>query len=383
MKIAIVHDYLREMGGAERVLAVIKEMFPHADVVVSYVNTEKKFSGIDADEVRTSVVQRLSFLWRRPSVIDRFAPARLATSLNAWVFFLPLVFRSMDVRGYDVVISSTAYCAHHVRKRRGQLHVCYCHTPPRFIWQFPERPELRGIRRAIWKRYIQLARKLDLRAAEKVDLFVANSETVRGRIRKVYKRDSKVVYPPVDLLERTGYVLGAEGHDGYYLVVSRLDPLKRVEPIVEAFNRIGYPLMIVGTGTLDEKLAAMASTNVTFTGFVTDDELCGYYDGARAVVVAAQDEDLGMTAVEAQLFGKPVIAANEGGFRETVIDGETGILFEMTGAESIVKAVERLASYNFDPEKIKRNAARFSKGAFVSGLHAELAKVGAEVALNS
>ena len=382
MRVAIVHDYLREMGGAERVLAVIKEMFPHADVIVSYINKEKEFSGIDTDNIRTSVVQHLSFLWKRPSVIDRHAPGRLARSVNGWVFLLPLVFRSIDVRGYDVVISSTAYCAHHVRKRSGQLHVCYCHTPPRFIWQFPERPELYGIRRAIWDRYIKWVRKLELSAARNVHHFIANSETVRERIRTFYDRDAAVVYPPADLLERSGYVPNAVSDDGYYLVVSRLDPLKRVGPIVEAFNTLGYPLVVVGTGTMDDQLAALAGPNVTFTGFVTDAELCRYYEGAKAVVIAAQDEDFGITAVEAQRFGKPVIAANEGGFRETVIDGETGILFEMTGADAIVRAVERFRDHNFDPERIKANGDRFSKTAFVSAFTAEVQKLGIEILPN-
>ncbi len=384
MRIAIVHDYLREMGGAERVLVVLKEMLPHADVVVSYIDNDKTFSGLRLNELRTSVVQRLSFLWKRPSFVDRFVPARLARSVNAWVFFLPLVFRSIDVRGYDLIISSTAYCAHHVRKRKGQLHVCYCHTPPRFIWQFPERPELRGIRRAVWRGYVEWLRKRDLRAMQNVDHLIANSETVRERIRTYYERDSAVVYPPVDLLERTGYIPGTVSDSGsYYLVVSRLDPLKRVEAIVEAFNRLRLPIVIVGTGTMDDRLRDIAGPNVTFTGFVNDDELCRYYDGAKALVIAAQDEDFGITAVEAQLFGKPVIAANEGGFRETVDDSETGILFEMTGADSIVRAVERFNEHAFDPEKVKRSGARFSRAAFISAFRREFSKLGVEVSSNA
>jgi len=383
MRIAIVHDYLREMGGAERVLAVIKEMFPHADVIVSYIDNEKKFTGLPLDGIHTSVAQRLRFLWKRPSFVDRVAPARLAKSINAWIFFLPVFFRAIDVRGYDLIISSTAYCAHHVRKLDRQVHVCYCHTPPRFIWQFPERPELHGIRRAVWKAYIQLARKFDLRAAKRVDHFIGNSETVRARIRAYYDRDSSVVYPPVDLLERTGYVPKPANNDGYYLVVSRLDPLKRVERIIEAFNRLGLPLVVVGTGSMDDYLRSIAGTDITFTGFITDDELCKYYHGAKALVIAAQDEDFGITAIEAQLFGLPVIAANEGGFRETVVEGETGILFEMTGADAIITAVKRFDACEFDREKIKKNGARFSKSAFVSAFTEELAKLGVEVSSNA
>jgi glycosyltransferase involved in cell wall biosynthesis len=383
MRIAIVHDYLREMGGAERVLAVMKEMFPEADVIVSYIDNAKEFSGLEAKDVHTSVVQRLGFLWKRPSFVDRFLPSRLARSVSGWVFLLPLFFRTMDMSAYDVIVSSTAYCSHHVRKRRGQLHVCYCHTPPRFLWQFPVRPELHGLRRAVWGRYIRWFRRLDLRAASKVDHFIANSETVRERIRDYYGRESNVVYPPVDLLERTGYIPGTETNGEYYLVVSRLDPLKRVGPIVEAFNKLGLPLVVVGTGTEDGLLHAMAGPNVTFTGFVSDDGLCRYYDGARAVVIAAQDEDFGITAVEAQVFGKPVIAANEGGFRETVIDGETGVLFDMTSAESIIRAVERFEDLAFDRETIKRNGARFSKQAFISAFASELRKLGVEVPSNS
>lgn len=376
MRIAIVHDYLREMGGAERVLTILQEMFPQADIITSYIDRDKSFGDMRTEKVRTTFVRRLHLLWKRPGILDRLGWERLARSANAWVFLLPWLFRRIDTRDYDLVISSSAFCSHHVRKRRGQVHVCYCHTPPRFLWQFPDRPELTGTRLAIWRRYIRLVRKMDLAAASKVDSFIANSETVRERIREFYNRDSVVVYPPVDLLDRTRFIPAVACDDGYYLVVSRLDRLKRVEEIVGAFNEIGLPLIVVGTGTIDDRLLEMAGPNITFTGFVTDRELCRYYERAKALVVAAVDEDFGMTAAEAQLFGKPVIAANEGGFRESVIDGETGILFDMTGTSSIIEAIERFAVCTFDAGKIKKNAERFSRRAFVYGFAKELSQLG-------
>jgi glycosyltransferase involved in cell wall biosynthesis len=259
------------------------------------------------------------------------------------------------------------------------MHVCYCHTPPRFLWQYSERYEGSSIKGRVWKRFVELLRRWDRRAVQRVDHFIANSENVRRRIKRFYDREAAVVYPQVDLLERVRDFEPSGENGGYYLVVSRLDEMKRVEVIVEAFNTSGKPLVIVGTGKLDARMLASANKNISFTGFLTDRELCLYYDRCEALVIAAIDEDFGITAVEAQLFGKPVIAPAEGGFLETVVDGETGVLYEMDGPPSIVKAVERARMIQFDTNRIKENAARFSKAAFIQGISTELARIGVAI----
>ena len=373
MKIAIVHDYLREYGGAERVLEVLAEMFPEATIFTGYYRREKfAQSSLRLREIKTLPIQRVPLLWDRPNVLDRLRPLKLGRYASAWILALPSMFVRLDLSSYDLVISSTSYSAHHVMTRG--VHIAYCHTPSKLLWQ--EDPNRTPGRLS---RLLNRLRAKDLRAAQRVTGFIANSENVRGRIRDHYGRESAVVYPPVDLLERVpDFRLSGKAED-FYLVVSRLDNFKRVDVIIDAFGHIDKKVVIVGTGSLDDELRRRSGANVRFMGFVDDKELCDLYDRCTALIAAAEDEDFGITAVEAQLFGKPVIASRQGGFLETVIDGETGVLFDPITPESLIEAIERLERTEFDPAVIRANTARFSRQRFEEGIRDELAKFGLEM----
>ena len=375
MKVAIVHDYLREYGGAERVVEVLMEMFPEADVFTAYFRPEKFQFGEQEERIKTSVIQKLPFLWRRPNWLERKGYWRLVRLINGYGFVLPVVFRSFDLSSYDLVISSSAYCGHRIKRFDGQHHICYCHTPSRMLWDSPPLPRL-TIKQRVWARFFDELRRWDERYGRQVETFIANSLNVQKRIMRSYGKTSHVVYPPVDLRERVpDFVPSDRPDEGYYLVVSRLDELKHVDIIIRTFNRLRLPLVIVGTGVRDGELMAIAGPTVSFTGFATDEDLCNYYDRCKALVIAAEDEDFGITAVEGQLFGKAVIAPAQGGFLETVIDGQTGVLFDPLDETSLEAAIKRYERMRFDPEKIKANAARFSRKRFIEGMKAVIDKV--------
>lgn len=375
MKVALVHDYLREYGGAERVFEVLMEMFPEADVFTSYFRPEKFQFGEQEKRIKTSVIQKLPFLWQRPNWFERQGHWRVVRLINGYAFVLPVVFRSFDLSSYDLVISSSAYCAHRIKRVDGQRHICYCHTPSRMLWDSPPLPRL-TIKQRMWARFFDALRRWDERYGRQVDTFIANSFNVEKRIMRSYGKDSHVVYPAVDLRERVpDFVPSDRPDEGYYLVVSRLDELKHVDIIIRTFNRLRLPLVIVGTGACDDQLMAIAGPTVSFAGFATDEELCNYYDRCKAFVIAAEDEDFGITAVEAQLFGKAVIAPAQGGFVETVIDGETGVLFDPLDEASLAAAIARYEGMTFDPNKIKANAARFSRKTFIEGIRSVIDEV--------
>ena len=210
---------------------------------------------------------------------------------------------------------------------------------------------------------------MDYKSAQKVDYFVANSKTVQQRIKDFYHRESVVIYPPVDLLERVSYDFRNQKIGDYYLVVSRLEKLKHIDIIVEAFTKIGFPLVVVGTGIESDYLQSLAGNSIKFAGFATDEEICRYYSECKAFIVAAEDEDFGITAVEAQLFGKGVIAPRQGGFLETIIDGETGLFFDRIEVQSLIEAVLKFEKMTFNPATIRKNAQRFSKKKFMNSLN--------------
>ncbi|MEO6655587.1 MAG: glycosyltransferase [Pyrinomonadaceae bacterium] len=361
MKVALVHDYLREYGGAERVLEVLMEMFPDAPVFTSYHDPEKFPFTYQNTTINSSFIQKFPVMWQRPNFIENLKFFwRVNRLVNFYIYLLPFAFRLFDLRGFDLIISSSSYCASGVVTSERQTHICYCHTPPRFLWQ------PMNYQRSFLARCIEgILRRRDYVSAGKVDLFIANSQTVQNRIKMFYDRDSTVVYPPVDLLDRVAQISPeASLRKEYYLVVSRLQDHKHVQTIVEAFTRLGFPLVIAGTGPEWQNLRAISGRNITFVGFASDEQLSGYYSACKALIIAAEDEDFGMTAVEAQFFGKGVIAPRQGGFVETIIEGETGVFFDTIDVESLCKAIEEFEDLSLNPATIRQNAARFSKQVF-------------------
>ena len=382
MKVALVHDYLTEYGGAERVLEAIHELWPNAPVFTSiYDNTSALHSAEVFDEK-----------WDiRPSRISELPLAgKLA---KTFTFFMPLVFENMDLREYDVVISDGTIWSKGVLTTPEQLHIHYCHTPPRWLCGYPGETD----RRRLW--YLQPILKpldnwlriWDFESAQRPDFIVANSKTVARRIKKFWRREAGVIYPPVSMCQGdtdaeenpTGLSVnpsgwarppasslagevgrGIGGSGSYFLVVSRLSAYKNVHLAIETCNKLNLPLVIVGTGREERRLRAMAGKNVKFMNFVKDSELSKLYKDCRALIFPTSDEDFGIVPVEAMAHGKSVIALRSGGVTETVIEGKTGVFFDQPTVESLVEVLRDFGVGDFDSNACKEQAKKFSKERF-------------------
>jgi glycosyltransferase involved in cell wall biosynthesis len=361
VRVALVHDYLTEMGGAERVVEAMTRTFPGAPLYTSAFSPSAcpTFAGLD---VRTSFAQRLT---------SRKGAAK------ALFFALPAAFRSLDLSAFDTVVSSSSGFAHHVRPRTDALHICYCHNPPRFLWQ-PEE-YFRGRTTLRWTLEPALAgfRRLDRAAAGRVGSYLANSETVRKRIRATYGRDATVLYPPVDtsLYEPTGE------RSERFLVVSRLLPYKRIDLAVDAATSAGLPLDVVGEGPDRARLEARAGKTVRFFGRVPDDEVRDLLSRCTALILPGA-EDFGLTVVEAQAAGRPPIVYGAGGALESVEDGVSGFVFAEQSIPALVAAMHRAAlDDRIKPDALREAALRFDVDEFTRRLEGIVSRrVGAESA---
>jgi glycosyltransferase involved in cell wall biosynthesis len=347
MKIALVHDYLNQYGGAERVLEELHDLYPDAPIYTSMYAPDIMPASYRKMDVRTSFMQRLPGVTRHH---QQYLP------------FYPLAFESFSLDQYDVVLSnSSAFCKGIVTGPQ-TLHICYCLTPMRWVWDYRgyvERESLGKLARLGLPPVISALRAWDVATSNGVDEFIAISRTVAARIRKYYRRDSVVIYPPVrtELFESVG------PPGDYYLVVSRLIPYKRIDLAVDAFNTLGLPLKIVGDGRDRAALQARARPNVQFLGRVAEDELGELFRGCRAFLFPGE-EDFGIAPVEAQAAGRPVVAFAGGGALDTVVDGVSGVLFSERSAESLAAAVRRLEGLTLDPLAIQANAQRFDRSVF-------------------
>ncbi len=296
----------------------------------------------------------------RVSSLDRL---RLIRKHHQW--FLPLypyAFEQFDLSDYDVVISVTSGFAHGVITGPDALHICYCLTPARFLWDYHhyvEREDIGRLARLAVPLFVHQLRIWDRLAADRVDHFVAISRVVHQRIAKFYRRDAEVIHPPVEV-ER--FSLSKERGD-YFLIASRLVPYKRIDLAVRAFSQLGLPLWIVGDGRDRPALESMAASNVRFLGRVGDEELAGYLSGCRAFIFPGE-EDFGIAPLEAQAAGRPVIAYAAGGALETVVEGVSGLFFDEPTAESLAAAVVHLDSVNFDPVLIREHAQKYDRAVF-------------------
>ncbi|MGB9811937.1 MAG: glycosyltransferase family 4 protein, partial [Dictyoglomus turgidum] len=349
--VAVVHDWIVNIGGAEKVLKAILELFPDADVyTLVYLKDTLRKLGIN-NKVYSSFISGLPFA---------------KTKYSYYLPLMPLAIEQFDLSKYDLVISSSHCVAKGVLTKSYQIHICYCHTPMRYIWDlyFPYLKEHKlenGIKGIFVKPILHYLRIWDVSSANRVDYFIANSQNVANRIRKIYRRDSVVIYPPVDV-ER---FLPSYKKEDYFMVLSRLVPYKKVDLVVETFNELNLPLVVIGDGEEMGKIKKMAKENIKILGWQEDDVVKEYLAKAQALIFASE-EDFGIVSVEAQACGTPVIAYNRGGAKETVIDGETGILFEEQNVESLKKAVLRFLKErdNFQRDKIMENAKRFSEDRF-------------------
>lgn len=355
MRVAIVHDYLREYGGAERVLEALLAIFPDAPLYTAYYNPKSLGPNNDrfaSRQIITSWFQKFPFA-------DKLVPP--------FRIFAAQMFESFDLSEYDVVISSSsaAYLSKSVITKPETLHLSYIHTPPRFLYgyatsfNYKKNPLVR-IFAELSNHFLRI---IDFQVSQRPDILVANSENIRQRILKFYRRDSLVIYPPVDLSE---FPLQKTKQD-YFLAINRLVRGKGTEVIVQAANKTGIPLTIAGTGPELEYLKSIAHKNITFIGWVSDPKRVELIQNAKALILAAEDEDFGITSIEAQAAGTPVIAPNSGGFKETVIDQKTGLLYGEEGvvqAENLIASIKDFDNHKFDPEVCRRNAEKFSKEIF-------------------
>ena len=361
MKVALVHDWLNGMRGGEKVLEVFCELFPQAHLYTLFHEKGKMSRTIEEMDIRTSFIQKM------PGVYSRYR------------YYLPLfpkAIESFDFSAYDLIISSSHCVAKGATPAPGAKHVCYCHTPMRYVWDMYDqyfgqgRGGIAGKVMPLFRKHLQ---KWDVRASERVHRFIAISEHVRDRIRRHYGREADLIYPPVDCARFTP----AKDVEDYCLIVSAFAPYKRLDIAVEAFNRSGRPLKVIGNGHESSKLRRIAAKNIEFIGWRDDETLAHYYAHCR-VFIFPGEEDFGIAPLEAQAAGRPVIAYGKGGALETVVplnprDGAktpgaapTGVFFYEQTPDALNQAVEifdRNAN-RFNPAAARRNALRFDRAAF-------------------
>ncbi len=347
MKIALVHDYLSQDGGAERVLKAFAEIWPQAPIFVLF-HDKKKIAYFDKENIQQSFLNYLPFNKR----------------LFQWYLpLMPLATEKHNLNNFDVVLSSTSSFAKGVLTRPETLHISYCHTPPRFLWtdthEYLDHIKLRIIVKTFFPRLIHKLRMWDKMSVDRVDHFIANSFTVQKRISKYYRRDSEVIHPPVD----TEKFKTAKMIDRYFLTGGRLVGYKRLDIVIKAFNRLRWPLKIFGIGPELKKLKKMAKSNIEFLEKIDENTKIDLLSKAQAFI-HPQLEDFGITPLESMACGRPVIAYGAGGATETVIDNKTGIFFNKQTVEHLIRALINFNAYKWDSQYIQDQAKNFDQYKF-------------------
>ncbi len=350
MKVALIHDWLITEGGSEKVLEVFSQMFESSPIYTLFYDAGKmKNTSFSQKEVLSSFLQKIPF------------------STKMYRYLLPLfpgAIQTLDVKRFDMILSSSHAVAKGIKVKEDQLHICYCHTPMRYIWDLQEEylssfsPFVKKMIRAYFRRM----QAWDVKTAESVDLFVANSRYVGKRIERVYQRKAQVIYPPVSTED---FYISSQKEE-YYVTHTRLVPYKRIDLLVETFSHMrDKRLLVVGTGPEEKKLKKIATQNVEFLGFLEKRELSKVLSNAKAYLFAAE-EDFGIGTVEAQSSGLPVIALGRGGALETVIDGKTGLFFKEPTVSSLMEAIDSFEQQEktFDPALIKSHAEQFGHERF-------------------
>ena len=355
-KIAIVHDYLNQYGGGERVLQALNEIWSDSPIYTSIYDRKLMRGWLNINEslIKTNFISRLPF----------------PTYLTKHYFFLyPAAFRMQNLGDADIIFSDTSYAAKFAKGKKDSIHICYIYTPPRFLWGYDT--ELTRYYSKPFDRFLHpiydlavpplknILRKMDYDTAQKVDYFISISQEVKKRIKEHYNRDSVVIYPPVD----TNRFVGETSDEGFFLIISRLGGYKKVDIVVEAFNKLEMPLKIVGEGPQFNYLKSIAKDNIELLGRLGDEETTKLVKSCTALVFPTY-EDFGIVPVEAMAAGKPVIAYRKGGTLETIVDGVTGLFFDEQTSSDIIKTIKK-----FDPTKYKTDACReqakkFSKEEF-------------------
>ena len=352
-RLALVHDWLNQMGGAEDVLEMLVALYPQAPVYTSMYWRDGMPPAYNEWDIRTTWMDRLPGIYRHH---------------QPYLPLYPLAFGALDLSQYDVVLSNKSGFCHGVRTGPCTSHICYCLAPTRYVWDFSAyatREALPTAVRSAFAPAVRLLQRWDYQAAQRVDHFIAISSEIKARIWLYYNRNSDIIYPPVD----TGRFRPVNRHEDYYLIVSRLIPYKRIDLAVQAFNQLGLPLLIAGAGRDREALEALAKPNITFLGYVPDADLPDLIARCRAYVLPGK-EDFCIAPVQAMAAGRPVIAYGVGGAVDTVIPGQTGLHFSEPTAQSLSAAVRQFDASHFDPGTIRRHAEQFDKSAFEGKLRA-------------
>ncbi len=360
MKVALVHDWLTGMRGGEKCLEALCEMFPDA-ILFTLVHVKGSVSSvIEKMEIKTSFIQKFPFVKKK---------------YRSYLPLYPLAIEQFDVRNFDLIISSSHCVAKGIIPHPNALHVCYCHTPMRYVWAMYEeyfgKEKLGLFSKHIIPPIAHYLRIWDIISNGRVDHFISNSENVKNRIWRYYRRKAEVIYPPVD----TEHTFLSDTDQGYFLMVTALAPYKRVDLAIQAFNRLKEKLIIVGTGPEEKRLKAMANTNIEFVGWIGEEDLEAYYRDCRALIFPGE-EDFGIVPIEAQCYGKPVIAYGKGGVLETVKGlwlseadwnrkkEAAGLFFHEQTVEQLILSVQQFQAIEFDPKTIRNFALQFNKNTF-------------------
>jgi len=346
-RIALVHDYFVELGEAERVIEAMHDSFPSAPLYTTVALPQYLPQRLRAAEIRTSMMQHL------PAMDRRF---------RHYFMLYPFAVEKFDLSSYDLIFSSSSGYAKGVRRRRNAIHVCYCHTPMRWVWRYEDYVSRQSFGRSvrmILPAFLWALRKWDLRASQQPNYYIANSRLVAERIKKVYGREAFVIPPPIDV---NRFHMSDE-RDDYYLVVSRLVSYKRIDLAIEACKRLNRRLLIIGDGPDRQQLEKLGGDTIEFLGRQPDGVVNYYLARCRALLFPGE-EDFGMAPLEANAAGRPVIAYRGGGATETVIDGKTGVFFDHANSLALSMAIERFEAMSWSQILLRRHAEKFDMNVF-------------------
>lgn len=346
-RIALVHDYFVQMGGAERVAEAMHESFPSAPMYTTVALPKSLPGRLRMADIRTSPLQHL------PSIERRF---------RHYFMLYPFAVENFDLSEYDLIFSSSSGYAKGVRRRRNAIHVCYCHTPMRWVWRYDDyvaRERFGRFERTLLPAMLWPLRQWDLRAARQPNYYIANSRLVADRIKKIYGREAHVIPPPIDV---NRFHMSNE-IDDYYLVLSRLMPYKRIDLAIEACKRMNRRLIVIGDGPDRKRLEKLADDRIEFLGRQPD-KIVNYYAARCRALLFPGEEDFGMAPLEANAAGRPVIAYRAGGAVETVEENVTGVFFDQASSVSLGEAIEKFEGMRFDQYTLRRHAEKFDRSVF-------------------
>jgi glycosyltransferase involved in cell wall biosynthesis len=350
-RIALFHDNFAQMGGAEKVAEEIYSLLPGASLHSTVAVPEVLSRGLRQTNIKTSWMQHLPGLRRH---------------FRHYFLFYPFAVESVDLSSYDLIVSSCFGYAKGVHKRKDAIHVCYCHTPMRWVWRYEdysERAAFGSLSRRFLPLLLSVLKRWDLRAARRPDYFIANSQAVAKRIKTFYGRDAIVIPPPIDV----SCFQPDPVQEDYYLVLSRLVPYKRIDLAVEACSKMNRKLLVIGDGPDRARLEKVAGPSIRFLGRQSDEAVARYAARCRALLFPGE-EDFGMTPLEVNAAGRPVIAFRAGGALETVVEGRTGLFFDQPDAASLMQVIEDFESCNWNAQELRAHAAKFDRAVFARRL---------------